>query len=425
MLTFFSILLWLAMVVGALAFLGFLAGRFLGAETQPDAISFVTTTDGWRLALSRYRPREPLAGALPVVVAPGLGCSGAIFDLEQDLSLPRALASAGHEVWVLDFRGRGRSERPRLGGRRRSTWTFDDYVDFDVRAALDAVCRESGASQVQWIGVDLGALALLAGFSGGLGGVGDRVRSVVAIAAPAFFRRQARLLSPWLLRLLGLLNIEATLRVLAPLLGHLYPPPLSLLQNRDNIERRIYRRALVSAGTSFSRKEMAQYLSWLSRDAFHSADEGRDYRSALAAVSVPCLLISGPRDPLAPAEAMEATSQALASAEKVSLLASRVQGMSTNYGHLDLLIGQNAPRDVFPHILKWLEVHSGAEQGPRCDEEDGPGAGELFRPSSPQASHHEGPTDPLAEPDTADEADEPDDDLSWLQGDVPRVPPKE
>ncbi len=105
--TLIALLFWLAVVAGLLALYGFLAGRFLQVDAQPDAVHFTTTSDGWRLALGRYRAAMPLAGAPPVLLCPGLALSGRLFDLGAERSLARYLARHGYQTWVLDWRGRG------------------------------------------------------------------------------------------------------------------------------------------------------------------------------------------------------------------------------------------------------------------------------------------------------------------------------
>ncbi|MFO1520190.1 MAG: hypothetical protein U1F57_11120 [bacterium] len=37
----------------------------------------------------------------------------------------------------------------------------------------------------------------------------------------------------------------------------------------------------------------------------------------------------------------------------------RKHGHRTDYGHVDLIIGNHAPREVFPKIAEWLEENEG------------------------------------------------------------------
>jgi pimeloyl-ACP methyl ester carboxylesterase len=438
MLTIISLIFWMAVSAGVLALFGFCCRSFLQIDRHPDAIHFVRTEDGWRLGLAHYRPLRAIPGAPPIVLCPGLGFSGALYDLSEETSLARFLTVHGYEAWVLDWRGRGLSEKPRLGGHRRYNWSFDDYVDFDAPAVLEHVCRQSGAARVHWIGLGSGALVAWGVLSGP---AAQRIASVISLGAPCYFRRQGGLVSPWLLWLWGLLRVEAVMGIFSPLLGRTYPGPLSLLQNRDNIEPALYRRALVHAACSPSAKEIQQQRAWWQQDVFSAIDKQRDYRKALSAVETPSFFLSGPRDPFAPAEMVEASLQALAEIEeKVFVLASRMHGMSTNYGHLDLLLGRNARRDVYPHLLKWLDLHAEVpvpaerpeppvqeEAAPRRERNNTSLAHLPSAIASPPRPLNAPPFDAAQEeaPLTQEErpVHEDEEDLEWgAEGDVPHVP---
>ena len=394
MLTFLLVIFYLGVAAGVIALLSFLSGRFFQVDTEPDAIVYCTTEDSWRLALSRYRPRQPLQGAPPVVICPGFGLSSAVVDLDEEVSLVHYLTSHGHDVWVLDLRGRGQSEKSRLWGRRRLRWCFDDYVDFDVPAALEEVCRVSGAEQVSWIGASLGALVLL-GADPKL--VNRRVRCLAALAAPTTFKRMREQLTPWALRLVRLAWNRHTVRLLAPLLGRAAVPPFGGLYNPHNVDRAICRRALINGIDRFSGPELEQYRSWIEGDAFEALDQQRDYRKQAASLRLPTLVVGGPRDGVAHAAALEATLAGMeASPERCVLLASRMHGMSTNYGHLDLLLGRNVRRDIFPHLLRWLDRHAGVDLPD--DRPSAPGKERSIDPGTTAAELDEGEehTDPDA-----------------------------
>ena len=46
------------------------------------------------------------------------------------------------------------------------------------------------------------------------------------------------------------------------------------------------------------------------------------------------------------------------------VIASRANGFATSYGHLDLVIGESAPKDVYPLVAEWLDR---ASSSPRVD----------------------------------------------------------
>src|SRR5688572_29289038 len=102
----------LALVVTA----AFVAGRWFFVERFPDEIHFARTSDGWRIALTRYRAERP-GGGEPVLLCHGIASNSTGLDLTAEGSLARALARAGHDAWLLDLRGRGQSQQPRLFGK--------------------------------------------------------------------------------------------------------------------------------------------------------------------------------------------------------------------------------------------------------------------------------------------------------------------
>src|SRR5262249_19216077 len=127
-------------VLGGLTAVSFIVGRYLYVPRFPDEIHYATTTDGWRLAILRYRAE----GRPAVLLVHGLAVSSANFDL-HDRSLARALQAAGYDVWVLELRGRGLSTRPQLFSKVRYDWSFDEYAERDLPAACDEVLRATGA----------------------------------------------------------------------------------------------------------------------------------------------------------------------------------------------------------------------------------------------------------------------------------------
>jgi pimeloyl-ACP methyl ester carboxylesterase len=152
------------------------------------------------------------------------------------------------------------------------------------------------------------------------------------------------------------------MRVVAPISGYWHPSPLQIIHNPENTDGAIQRRALVNMIANFSRNELLQYSDWIMNDVFRSIDQRRDYRAELQRITTPALLLAGPRDVLATPDAVKTTFEALGSSEKQFMICSRAQGLRVNYGHFDLVIGREAPVEVFPLVARWLDAHrDGAE----------------------------------------------------------------
>ena len=116
------------------------------------------TADGWRIAIHPYAPSGPVRRKHAVVLCHGLASNHLGFDVHPDVSLARHLARRGYLTLALDLRGGGDSERPSLGGARHFGWSFDDYLFFDVPAALAYAKHVTGAAAVHWVGHSMGGI---------------------------------------------------------------------------------------------------------------------------------------------------------------------------------------------------------------------------------------------------------------------------
>lgn len=360
---------WLAVVVGSIVFLAlasyvsFLAARYFFIPRFPDEIHFGTTRDGWRLALIRYRPDKPSAEP-PVLLVHGLAANRYNLDFTDDVSLARHLSGRGFDVWLVELRGRGYSLRPRLFSGLRYDWSFDDYAERDLPCAAEVIARATGARRLHLVGFSTGALACYAWLSDPHRAV--EVASLVSIGGAAYFARLGRVLSGRVLRSVRFLRHRWMVRVLAPLSGYWHPSPLQIIHNPGNLDGAMQRRAMVNLIANFSRNELLQYSHWIQHDVFRALDQHRDYRAELGRITVPALFLAGPRDVLSPPDAVKATFDAVGSRDKQFVLCSRAQGMKVNYGHFDLVIGREAPNEVYPLVGNWLasveQGRAGAEQ---------------------------------------------------------------
>jgi pimeloyl-ACP methyl ester carboxylesterase len=347
--TVISIAVWVIVGIALLGAAAFVAGRWFFVARYPDEIHFASTEDGWRIAVTRYRAARPNGGD-PVVLCPGIGTNRLALDLSDDASLAKYLAAAGHDTWIVELRGRGLSTRPRLFGRYRYDWSFDEYVEKDAPAAIDTVLRATGAERVHWVGFSLGGMV-------GYALLGDpkqaaRIGSAVILGAPATFGFQRKYLFSWPLRNLRWVRHRSLMRLLAPIGGWLKP---SLFQNKENISSETVRKMMVNATANFARNEMLQYGDWVANDRFRSIDQRRDYRKDLARATAPVLLIAGNKDRLAPPPSVKDALELIGSTEKKFVIASRGQSFEANYGHYDLVVGTRAPKEIYPLVGDWLE----------------------------------------------------------------------
>lgn len=113
-----------------------------------------TTTDALPLRkLSHYRPRKDTPGARPVLLIHGYGASGSTF---AHVMLPNNLVStlmnAGRDVWVLDLR-----TSIGLNLDHRRYWSFDEVSREDIPDAIAHVKGLSGAAQLDVVAHCIGS----------------------------------------------------------------------------------------------------------------------------------------------------------------------------------------------------------------------------------------------------------------------------
>ena len=319
-----------------------------------DEVHFASTTDGWRLALHRHRPRA--AGpATPVLLCAGYGCNRHFVDYDEQYSLARFLAGRGFDTWAVELRGRGLS-RATGACARPGAWTFDDLARVDLPAAIAHVATLTGR-RVAWVGHSQGGLVLYACL-GSRPDVAPLVAAGVTVAAPVVFPTT----SSALVARIGELLLHVPFSDTVPqrwVLGALWhvvgqSSMLAVGMNPANVDRRAVGRALRRALSNVSRWKLQQLARWAIEGDFASADRSIDYRSALGGVATPLLVLAGSADQLATPASVQRALEHLPAQTAVYREFGRAHGHVVDYGHVDLILGRAAPDEVFPTIADWL-----------------------------------------------------------------------
>jgi len=327
--------------------------RRLRQPIRDDGIVRAETADGWRLALGIRLPRGE--GRLPpVLLVHGLSANRWTLDAGVErFSLASHLARQGFRTFALDLRGHGDSRDAPRHARSR-TWTFDDYVTRDVPAALEAIRRATGEDRVLWVGHSLGAVAGMVACQLHP----ERVAALVSLAGPMSFDAEgpvARYLG-WGFLVDGRFN-RTLARMAAPYAGTVHPVAAEIAVNGRNMDRPVFQRFMANAIEDVPAGVFLQVADWVMRDACCSADRTRDYRAGLAGCRQPALFVSAARDALAPPAVVRKAFD-LWGGEKELVELEVAKGFSADYGHTDLLLGKDAPREVFPAVLGWLVARS-------------------------------------------------------------------
>lgn len=341
----------LLVVLTALAFGAHLLYPPRGERAQP---LIATCSDGWQLAVW-HRPAQPAKRwAEPIVLCHGLGNNHRVFDLHAPLSLSIALSQAGFDVYAVDLRGAGQSQRAPKGARFHAS--IDDHVQLDVPAVLELARSRSGGAKALWVGHSLGGLVGLACADAA------QLAGLVTIGSPVFFnsleaRTRVALALGRVFSYPRRIHLDVLARLALPIAGIAPAYFTEGMLNARNVDAAIRRRSLAHIISPIWRGVLLQMSDWVTNDTLRSLDGSVDYRERIKTMTVPLLTVGGAVDKLAPLDVVQRAHQLAGSPDK-TLLIEWPEGIS--YGHGDLLLGRHAPQHVYARIIGWLIAHATA-----------------------------------------------------------------
>jgi pimeloyl-ACP methyl ester carboxylesterase len=338
-----------------------LARRFtLDTGSTIEALEIELPTVGHHIALFHHAPAEK-KWAEPVILCHGLGANRFNVDFVDDglgadrISLARALARAGFDVWVLELRGRGLARVP-----RGADWTVDDELREDVPTAIETVLDVTGQERVLWVGHSKGSLLQYL-LHADRHPLASKVAALVAIGSPGTFRHQVRTVG----RLTAIGAMFARLKRPIPLtvlakLGVPIAEVIGLVGGAIASDGRwisgpVMRRLLASLAADIAPGVMQQFASWFANGGNITRRNGSSYEDDYRNITVPMLLIAGSRDLMAPKVAIDYLRERVASKDVTLRVMGTETGCKTEYGHGELVIGRHAPDEVFPLVIEWLE----------------------------------------------------------------------
>ena len=329
-------------------------------------VHFFRTDDDVELRLTRFNggPKGP------VILSPGFGNSGHAFLLDTtDQNFPEYLHAQGYDVWVLDYRA-----SPSLASAP-TQFTLDDIAKHDYPAAVRTVRELSGAETVQVMAHCIGSATFLMALALGLEGVRHGVASQVTLhpRAGTLNELRAGVYAP---RILQALDVD------------------TLTTDRDDdlsLAERLYERALQvypsgeeACGLPFCRRVMFLYgevydhdqLNEATHEALHEvfgvanlttfeqitlalreghivAADGEDvYLPATDNLRVPLSFLHGEHNRLFEPEGSRLTYEYLREKNGPELYTHTIV---PGYAHMDLFVGKDAARDVYPVITAELD----------------------------------------------------------------------
>lgn len=263
------------------------------------------------------------------------------------------LADDGWDVFNVDLRGHGRSRRFGAPFPR----TLDDYIREDLPAFVRETMELSGQDRVFLIGHSMGGLI---SYFAGATGLRANVRGIVSIGSPYVFGQGSALLSSLrelaaAVRWTGALdsNPALPLRLVGSHLRRrqrlwntrLLPLPIRAWAP-DTVEPDVLEEYLKR---TFDRSTLAVALDIFRAGRMHSfksADGMIDYSTAFEILDRPLLVVAGTEDGLAPPASVRPAYERSRSNDKTY--------RAFPFGHIDLVVGKEATRTVWPLIRNWL-----------------------------------------------------------------------
>lgn len=314
------------------------------------------TDDGWELSLTRYKAVGPPRG-LPVVLCHGISANERNMDLDEQHSMARWFASQGREAWTMSLRGAGASDTVDAAKNRAGPIYFDDYWRHDLPAVVDYVKAFSGAPAIDYAGHSMGGMVLYAYLSQG----GQGIHAAATLGAPT------RL--DWGTRLEGVVKTVGAALVTpqwmipsgvgallaSPFQGLVEDGPFQrLFYNPQSTDLETWRRLMVYGTAPVSGGTALQLITLMESGRFLSFDGKIDLRADMAKITTPMIVIAGRLDRIAVVPAVKDGYRALGGPKRW-LLITRANGSKGEYGHMDLVIGERASKEVWPKMLEFFD----------------------------------------------------------------------
>jgi pimeloyl-ACP methyl ester carboxylesterase len=269
--------------------------------------------------------------ARPVLLLHGAVENGRIFYTSSGKGLAPFLARQGYTVYVLDFRGHGRSE-PRIS--RKFDCSLGDVVLSDIPLAIETMLEETGQTRFHAMAHSFGGTVLLAALVRHPSLLA-RCTSVVTFAS----RRRLRAFS-WK----KVYMIDVMWNRVAPFLTKTFGY-LPAHRFRFGVE-------------SEARTWHAESVRWIREARWKDAGDGFDYGGAwrVPRLRKPALLfLTGAADPVLghPRDVRDLRDECPVPRSEFRVVG-KAMGHLHDYDHISLLTHRDAPADHFPWIVNWL-----------------------------------------------------------------------
>ena len=302
--------------------------------------------------------RKRLAGRdarAPVILVHGFGQNRYTWHSSRR-SFANYLAVEGWDVFNVDLRGHGRSRR--FGAPRPKV--MYEYIEEDLPAFAREVMRLSGHERFFLVGHSMGGLI---SYSVASTSMRAHTRGIVTIGSPYRFGQGSALLL--LLReaaaaigWTGLFDSNPALPV--RFIGNHLRKRSALWDNRilplpirgwvpGGVEREVLDEYLAKTFEHTSLSVALDIFKAGTAQGFKSLDGMIDYSAAFEMLDRPLLVVAGTEDQLAPPDSVRPAFERSKSKDKTY--------RAWPLGHLDLIMGRESTRTVWPLVRQWLDRH--------------------------------------------------------------------
>ena len=322
----------------------------------------VPTPDGFHITLYHY----PGMGT-PILMIPGMFENNLVFDYGLNRSLARYLSNRGSDVWILNLRthdGDGDPGIINMEGIHKS-WDFDNtYLKEDLTTAVSFIKNDTGYKKLLFIGHSMGGYLIYAyaeifgqkNISGiitiGSCGVGYKMDITMKILRFPYGRKENRMV---LVRRFSPKTMDVNNR----LFMRIGTKSECFYRTVTKPEVQMgYIRSLDDEPAGVVVDMMYGFDGSLWNGDWVDPQTGYDYTKNLSKIRVPIFFIAGYRDKSDPIDGIKETFRLLGSDNKSIYVFG-------NYGHVDLLLGNNVEYEVYPAIYNW--IHKGIDLNDRLE----------------------------------------------------------
>jgi len=326
----------------------------LSACKQDVPNDWITTKDGWKLPVFFYKGSSNKPA---ILYLHGLGANHNNFNGYKGFSFTELFSKAGYSGYSIDFRGHGQS----YSVYENAEVSTDDMFYYDLPALINYV-KEKGVKKYFLLGHSMGGMTSLeyAAFNNDTDLLG-----IIPIAGPVTFTvgtigkieriiNLTKLIKPFTNSLYN--RIPAYF--LKPFISYVTKlPELKLLGNPDNMDPKQLSILLTRAISDIPLSVVPQFKDAMKIGSYNFKN-GKSYFNAIKNIKIPVLMIAGSVDNLVDPYSVIMEYDVISSNDKTLVIAGKGNGFKEDYGHIDLVVGKNALKEIYPIVDSWIVSHT-------------------------------------------------------------------